>query len=545
MPLPLCGQSVQPLQHLWEVQPNFGDIWFQEKTPRIPHIDVEGLASEHVSVLLDTARMITHNHDRDGFDNKSQVIALIIKALAQPDQPTEVQRAMMSAVCAIDDGQHAQQLWDLSRADPVLDRTLQHALIEWKNTVALEHWRDALQELRSSSEQALLAIEGLGAVGSLEDIDVLVRIVESDVSSERERFEAARAIGRIQPSGWNDLARRILASDIAGRDRIAVQLIRNDSTEESLAILRAVHDQGGQPAQREAADGIATHFRQAAVEMIPAWMKRSDMYFRKLALQVASDQGEQLAIDVACQSLQDEDSRLRQSARQVLRSQATAGYGEAVNQCLNQRFSGNEGRSLEQAIILAVELRDATRCERLLELLRHPQAEVSMHAAWALRELSEPGPILDAMIAYASEKTDRMEEGAPPLGKSGIIQLSFLLEAVGRHRSHDAYAMLVKYIPKNDFKMGNLTRASAIWSIGQLKKQVDDPALRLQLRERISDMPPDKPENYLVRYACILALGEFGFRDSLEIIDSYGGVPPSPLGLASNWARERIAEAGK
>jgi hypothetical protein len=141
--------------------------------------------------------------------------------------------------------------------------------------------------------------------------------------------------------------------------------------------------------------------------------------------------------------------------------------------------------------------------------------------------------------------TDGLENGTGPFGKSYSIKLSLMLECLGRHRYELAYPMLMKYVPKNDFKMGNLNRASAIWSISQLRKGTDDPDLRAKFRERITDMPPDKPENYLVRFASILALGELAHQDSFEVIDQYGGTPPNPLGYAANWAKEQIAALGK
>jgi hypothetical protein len=141
--------------------------------------------------------------------------------------------------------------------------------------------------------------------------------------------------------------------------------------------------------------------------------------------------------------------------------------------------------------------------------------------------------------------TDSLENETKQFGKSDTIMLSLLLETFGRHKYEPAYKMLTRYVPKNDYKMGNLSRASAIWSIGQIKKEVDDAELRASLRERIKDLPPDRPENYLVRFSCILALGEFGFKDSQEVVDQYSGSPPNPLGYAGNWAREQFKSSSK
>jgi hypothetical protein len=105
--------------------------------------------------------------------------------------------------------------------------------------------------------------------------------------------------------------------------------------------------------------------------------------------------------------------------------------------------------------------------------------------------------------------------------------------------------MLKRYIPKQDFRMGNLSRASAIWALGKIETDTDDAVLRAQLRERIQDLSSMTPENYLVGYACMLALGEFGYKDCKETLKKTGAVPPNPLGYAVEWAIDRIDRAGK
>jgi HEAT repeat protein len=541
----LWGQSTAPLQHLWEVQPDFGNIWFVGNTARSTFIDVEGLGSDQARVRLDTARMICLNYDREGFEEQKRAIEWILRSLSNPEESILIQRAMMSAVCALDDGSHAEQLWRVSRTDPVLDLTLQRALIDWKSSIAIDSWRKTVRDPAASSLHKRLAIDGLGAVGSAEDSKLLTNILESESATQEQRVSAAAALGNLQRSGLCALAQKYLDSKFSDRDRIAVYLVRNDANAEALTILQSAYDTGSAPAQRLAATAIALNFPDAATDRVPVWLKNPDRHFRELALRVSMAASPDQAIQVAETLLRDEDARARTAARRALLDTAKAGNRPAVDRCLQKQLDGNDPRSLEQAIILTVELQDVSRCERLLRLLEHPNAEVHMHAAWALMDLSEKGPILDSMLEHAATMTNTLESGTSGLSRSEIIKLSFLLEAFGRHRYEPAYDMLVKYIPKNDFKMGNLSRASAIWSIGRLRSDADDPSLRAQLRERISDMPPDKPENYLVRFACIVALGEFGFPESLEIIDRYGGAPPNPLGYAAQWARARIAESGK
>jgi hypothetical protein len=93
--------------------------------------------------------------------------------------------------------------------------------------------------------------------------------------------------------------------------------------------------------------------------------------------------------------------------------------------------------------------------------------------------------------------------------------------------------------------MGNLTRTSAIWAIGKTMKQQDDPALRAQLHERVLDLGTMLPENYLVGYACLLTLGEFGYLDSNPIVERHAQPGQDALSCAGRWAKEQIEKSAK
>jgi hypothetical protein len=541
---PVRGQNTLPLQHLWEVQPNFGDIWVAPGPLNSAAIDFNDLLSESPRVRLDTARLICMNAELPGFGDKGKAMERILAALKRSDESILTKRTMISAACLLDNGTHAQQIWDLAREDTVADQEVQQAMIRWKNSIALDHWRNAIRDPSLPASQVRLAIEGIGACGTSEDLKILVELLESESTSIDLRLLVAPTLGKLQTSGLTSLARKYLESSLPDRDLVAVSLLNQHTDDESLALVRIVHEQGGSPAKRIAATFLAERSQTIAEELATAWLNDPDSHFRKLALQVASTGDSMKAIQVAQAMLRDEEDALRTAARHNLLELAS-GHRENIDAVIKQELDGNDWRSIEQSILLLAELRDSSLCEQLIDLLDHPKAEVHMHAAWALRDLSGEGPILESIFNKALSLTDRLEKGENTLGKSESIMLSLLLETFGRHTYEPAYEMLARYIPKNDYKMGNLSRASAIWSIGKIKKTVDDPDLRSALRERIKDLPPDKPENYLVRFNCILALGEFGFEDSWEVIEQYSGSPPGPLGHAGIWAKEQIKKSGK
>lgn len=538
------GQTTRPLQHLWEVHPNLGEIWTPNTQVYSTFIDLNDLLSDLPQVRLDAARQICANADRPGFGDKRKAMERLMTALKRSDEAILTRRTMISAACFMDDGTYAQQIWDLSRDDSVANQEVQKALIRWKSKTAVEHWRSVVRTPSSPAFLVRLAVEGLGECGTSEDLKTLTELLESDSTSIDQRLLAASALGKLQKTGLTSLARKYWESSLPERDIVTVALLGHHADDDSLALVRAVHEKGSSPAKRAAAKCLTEHSQKIAEEFATEWISDPDSHFRELALQVASNGDSMKAIDVARIMLRDNEERLRRAARLQLLELAS-GHRVNIDALIEEELGGSDWRSIEQSIILIAELRDSRLCEQLVDLLDHPQAEVHMHAAWALRDLSESGPIVERIYEKSVSLTDSLENETKQFGKSDTIMLSLLLETFGRHKYEPAYKMLTRYIPKNDFKMGNLTRASAIWSIGQIKKEVDDAELRASLRERIKDLPPDRPENYLVRFSCILALGEFGFKDSQEVVDQYSGSPPNPLGYAGNWAREQFKSSSK
>jgi RNA-binding protein YhbY len=540
----LFGQGTQPLQHLWEVRPDLGDIWTPPRVPPSPAIDLERLHSPETQERLDTARLLSMHVDRPGYPDKTRTIQAILGAWNPAEESVLVRRAMISAACAVDDGSHAREIWELSRDDPEAQLWVQQALIRWKNAVAIESWRQVARDRSSSAAAMRLALEGLGMCGTADDESIMTEILESESASLEERILSATALGNLLPDGLTPLAIKYLDSNLPDRDLVAIALVKNHTDGDAATVAKRVLEAGGSPAKRLAATWIARHSPEMSQERVDRWSTDPDVHFRRLALQIAAAGDPIKGIDLASSILRDNDPELQRAARSLLLEFAP-NHREAVDVSIARVWMDNDPQSLQQAIVIAVEIFDPSKCERLLPFLDHPHPSIQLHAAWALRDLCEPGSVLDRILAYATEMTDVLEQGSRNLEKHEVIKLSFLLEALGKHRHALGYGVLRKYIPKNEFRMSNLARASAIWSIGQIKKNVDDSNLRAELRDRIADLPPENPENYLVRFACMLALGEFEFRDSQQFIDQYGGKPDHPLGYAAQWAKGRIAGSGK
>jgi len=539
------AQPPLPLQHAWELSPNFGDIWSLANTKRPFVFNVENLDASEIEQRLHTARLICINYDRDGFQGGPRAIELLLARLSLKKEPLLVQRAMMSAACHLDDGTHADQLWEIAQGDSDMRTTVERSLVKWRKSTAIEAWRERIRIVGSNANEIALALEGLAVVGSEEDRSLLLAFMRSNSVSTGNRFLASCALGSTNTSGLNGIAEELLQSNLADRFSFAANLLRKHSDEKSLEQLLSIVNQGPATSRRVAAEGLVNQFFQKAMELAPSWAIDPDNNLRRLALKVLNRIATPESLKLQGALLGDPNLEIRNLARTQLLAHADGELRPVVDSSVSEHLAGENWRGIEQAVILSTQLRDRTRCDAFLDLLEHPKPEVHMHASWGLMEMAEDPKNLEEIHRYCEKITEQLEKGAEHMRKSETIRLSFLLETLGKNRYVVAEPMLTRYIPKQDFRMGNLSRASAIWALGQIAKDKDDPALRAQLRERIQDLSSMSPENYLVGYACMLAVGEFGYKDCKETLQRLGASRPSPLGYACEWAIERIDESGK
>ena len=168
-----------------------------------------------------------------------------------------------------------------------------------------------------------------------------------------------------------------------------------------------------------------------------------------------------------------------------------------------------------------------------------------MIAGWALKEIGDEPENLAGMLGLAERMTAELNSttNISSISLTDRIWLSYLHEAFGKNHYEPASQMLMKYIPKTGHQFGTITRASAIWSLGKLNTGKDNKVLREKLQERIADLAPVNPEDYLVRFASNLALGEMAHPESREVIVRYHEQLPSPLAYAADWALSQIDKA--
>lgn len=541
----LCAQSVVPLQHRWEADPGFGDVWNVNRDLRAKFLNVEDLRSEHASIRFEAAQNICQNHDRPGFRKPDRALQLLMEQLSNSSNSILVKRTMISAACLLDDGTNAQGIWQAAASDPGVAPLVESYLIRWKSTVSLDHWRKILADSQSSQADIERALDGLAQVGQEQDRQLCMQVLRSDQATPITRVAAARTLGILQPNGLTSLADEILRSQVSDKHMLVASLMaKHQADPAALDLMQALMQQGTATSKRLAANSIAESYPDKAMSVVGDWVKHPDDEIRLAALKLLVSQPSDSNTRLQASLLADSDSVVRNKARVQLLDLAKNGFRDQVREHLGENLNGQVWQGIEQSIILAVELQDRERCQRFLELLDHPRPEVNMLAGWALMELANDPGIVQSVVPHAEKLTSQLEQGTV-LAKQDIIRLSFLFEVFGRNRYEPVLSMLRKYIPKDNFKMGNLSRSSAIWAIGKIMKDQDDPKLRAQLAERIMDLSTRMPENYLVGYACLLALGEFGYTDSKTVVERYSTDGQDALNSAGRWAKAQIEKSAK
>ena len=110
-----AAKQVVPLQHAWEFDPDFGDIWSTMLPVRSQFIDLRLLESDQVQERLAISQLICLNHDRQGFKERDRALKLLLSQVGNPSNPLLVKRSMLSAASLLDDGSNAKLLWDEAR----------------------------------------------------------------------------------------------------------------------------------------------------------------------------------------------------------------------------------------------------------------------------------------------------------------------------------------------------------------------------------------------------------------------------------------------
>ncbi len=539
------GQQTKPLQHFWEIAPDFGNPWETVQAERVIHFDVNSLNSAQVQERVQVAQMICREYKNSNFKQKELAIELLVARLKGNAEAIQTKRAMISATALLDDGKNAAILWQAAQGDALSQSTVEKALSKWKSPVAIESWRKRIADPIAKAADVALAIEGLASVGGREDTEPLQALLKGNATSAVNRHLSAIALGKLNSDGLNDLAQQVLDSDMDERHLLAASLLANHRGDRTVAQLRTIFNDGSSVAQFASAQCLVANFPEAAREYAPQMTTHADSTIRILALELLEPHFDKASLRLQANLLADRNVKIRRRAGAQLVRGASSGQRALAEDFIAEQLDAEPWQGIEQAIIMMVDLQDRTRCAKLVEMLEHPRSEVNIHAGWALMELAQEPRILASIEPHVERATAALvnSDSFPPTFGTTTVRLSYVFEAFGRNKYEPAQKLLMNYVPKNGFKLGVVSRASATWALGQINKGKDNQSLRQALCERIADLAPFSPEDELVRFTCILSLGEMGFADSLPTLKKFNEGKPTLIGYACEWSIEQIMKA--
>jgi HEAT repeat protein len=515
-------------------------------SPRQVPLWIQALARPEREMQRRAAAAITRAQQKKlpGLD---ATIEPLIRLLQQSDQDRLVRLTVVQALVALDARQAAPLLMDtLGEGDLDLAEMIEPALARWGHAPMRDKWLQRLRSEVTFRRMHVLAIRGLTALGEVQSWPRLVELAQSRNTPRDVRLGAATALGKMQPDGLEEVARRLSLdkSPQAVADRlVAAKMLESHRGEAADQILTELATDAQPVVQAVALEQLYRHGPHLILPIIDQIVASPDVNVRRWAAEALIAQPAPQTIARLAQLLDDTDPDLRRHVCDALILLAKdASLHDAVIAQGRQLLHANGWRGTEQAILLLVKLDDKSIAGQLLSLLEADRVEVHTTAAWGLSRLAV-ATTAEPICEVFQQKTDRGLAGGQ-LKDGTYVQLSHLAQALGRLKHQPADPVLRKYIPKRSVLDPN-TRAAALWALGHLHTDRPDDALAQQLLERALDDDYQMPEDFEVRRMAAVSLGRM--KASLAL-DGLRGIVRSnslqaALGYAAAWSiRELTGE---
>ena len=353
--------------------------------------------------------------------------------------------------------------------------------------------------------ELLLAIRCLGQTRETQAQDALAGMLgkSGDVVLE---LEAARSLGMIQRTGLEPVVTSLLAESDGRLQQhmIAVRLLRFHTGQAAIDLLLqlAIDKEPGVAAT--AIERLVELDPQLVVPIARQSLRRRDARLRELIVSALAHVRTPATVSLLEPILGDAHPRVRRLARTTLLDfSKDAALIEDVLGAGESQLESDDWKALEQSSVLLGQLQHKPVARRLLQLVKqHARPEVCTAAAWALRMVEVPELLPDIFQFVKHDYTRIMDQKGSSLSSgAGLVHL---LETLGQMEYQPAEAHLRLWIPSGmrDPKPGD-ARSAAVWSLGKLHADQEDPALTATLMQRINDPFED---GEVVR-AAIIALG--------------------------------------
>lgn len=454
---------------------------------------------------------------RLGFPEVKSATPELLSILPDSNVSTNVQLTVARTLVEFDNPEIAKPLFELAEASGSQFKILiEPALARWDYRPMREIWRARLENEKTFHRELILACEGSGITRDTEALQTLLKIVHSPARARDLRLAAARAAGQISEQQLERDAEQLLApSTPALIDRLcAVSLLQRHDSPKALDLLRQLFaDSNGSVAYL----AIARLFEidpALVLDLYERASTNSDAAVRRVAARSYITLPTVERLSGLSKQLDDPDPSLRREVRNaLLRFSEQAEFAAPVRELSMQILSADGWRGQEQAALILGKLDYDPAADRLVELLASDRSEVSITAAWGLKQLAVPAT-LPAMLARATLQNDNPQSDDLPAVDR---QMAHLFEAMAQMDYKPAIPLMRKLVPKI-LDHRRLSRAAACWSLGYLMAGQSDDQFEKQLMDRAADDMSLMPEIEIVRWMCAVSLGRLKAESQLDAL---------------------------
>lgn len=510
--------------------PDLKELWFQV---------LDGPESE---LTMRAAEAIAAVHT-GGFDDMDDAPPHLMRALEKPDLTLPVRLSIARALVVLDARDAAPKLYALALgSERELRQVIDPALAAWHFEPARDEWLKNLEGDATPYELLRLAVRCLGTYREPAASPRLQALAASSETPATLRLEAARAIGNIEPDGFEEFAAK-LAADASPRgivDRlVAVSVLRQHRSDRTTELLKTFALDDEPTVAAKALEWLLETDPALVLPLTETVLANGDANVRRLGAQALVEVPSPEGVASLGLLLDDPHPDIRRYVRDSLFTLAEQPELEdPVRKAGVQALDLDSWRALEQASLLLGALDHEGAADRLLVLLEHTRPEVMVASAWALRRLALPDT-LAPMLEVAKRQTERIKKDSSIAGANE--QVAQIFQAFGQMTYKPADALMREFVPKS-FILGEVSRTAAIWALGHLHAGQPDAALVSELESRIQDVASMPPEVEPVRGMSAITLGRMEAKDSLPTLRMYD-VPSGAADFTSaavNWAVTRL-----
>jgi len=207
--------------------------------PKLPQLWIETLQRPENDLQRLAAESIARGH-QNGVPNLLPAVPRLQAILKAVDTHPATRFAAARALIVLKSAESADILLEASRQHGSdLRQLIEPALAGWGHTAAAQIWADRLNAPSTKPRDLVLAIRGLGSVGSSAALSDLVSIATDAGKPAYVRLEAAAAAGQIAEEGLHQQAAALAASESAApfvNQICSVRLLARHTDPESLQV---------------------------------------------------------------------------------------------------------------------------------------------------------------------------------------------------------------------------------------------------------------------------------------------------------------------